>query len=155
MISLWFPGLYIYILQISRNWVFPAVKSEVSGTFNTIHPTPGLHILYSVLYAFSKVLTRRICLTIMSFFRQWSFSLFLCDPSVWFRSDVLEKKKLHCTNHSYWFKAFKRLKFCRDNHLVLMLNICFFLREMMLNILFCHAKKNEALSYKQVQCSGF
>ena len=32
------------------------------------HPNVNMHILHTVLYTFCKVLTRRICLTIKSFF---------------------------------------------------------------------------------------
>ena len=36
-----------------------------------------MNILHTVLYTFPKVLARRICLTIKSFFFSWSFPLFL------------------------------------------------------------------------------
>ena len=38
-----------------------------------IHLDISIHILHTVLYAFSKVLTRRICLIIKSFYSWWSF----------------------------------------------------------------------------------
>ena len=38
------------------------------GHFNSLHPNISMQILHTVLYTFSKVLTRRICLTIKSFF---------------------------------------------------------------------------------------
>ena len=43
---------------------------------NSLHPNISKHILHTVLYTFPKVLTRRICLTIKSFFSWWSFPLF-------------------------------------------------------------------------------
>ena len=38
------------------------------GHFRSLHPNISMHILHTVLYRFPKVLTRRICLTIKSFF---------------------------------------------------------------------------------------
>ena len=38
-----------------------------------IQPDISIHILHTVLYAFSKLLTRRICLIIKSFESWWSF----------------------------------------------------------------------------------
>ena len=35
---------------------------------NPLQPDIGMHILHTVLYTFPKVLTRRICLTIKSFY---------------------------------------------------------------------------------------
>ena len=43
---------------------------------NPLHPNISIHNLHTVLYTFPKVLTRRICLTIKSFFSWWSFPLF-------------------------------------------------------------------------------
>ena len=36
--------------------------------FNPLHPRFSIHILHTALYTFPKVLTRRICLPIKSFF---------------------------------------------------------------------------------------
>ena len=44
--------------------------------FNSLHPNIGIHILRTVLCTFTKVLTRRICLTIKHFFTWGSFPLF-------------------------------------------------------------------------------
>ena len=41
------------------------------------HSNISMHILHTVLYTFPKVLTRRICLTIHSFFRWWSLFFFI------------------------------------------------------------------------------
>ena len=38
-----------------------------------IQPDISMHILHTVLYAFSKLLTRRICLIIKNFYSWWSF----------------------------------------------------------------------------------
>ena len=37
-------------------------------TVSILHLTNSMHTLYTVLYTFAKALTRRICLTINSFF---------------------------------------------------------------------------------------
>ena len=42
-----------------------------------LHPYISMHILHTVLSIFSKVLTRRICLTIKSLYNKWSSHLFL------------------------------------------------------------------------------
>ena len=44
--------------------------------YNSLHPNISKDILHTVLYTFSMLLTRRICLTIKSFFSWWSFYLF-------------------------------------------------------------------------------
>ena len=46
--------------------------------FTPSHPNISMHILHTVLYTFAKELTRRICLSIKSFFSWWSFTLFSC-----------------------------------------------------------------------------
>ena len=54
---------------------------------NPLHPNISIHILHTVLYTFPKVLTRRICLPIKSFFRWWSFPLFSwpwCEIQGWY-----------------------------------------------------------------------
>ena len=83
--------------------------------FNPLYPGLRMYILYSVLYAFSNVLTRRICLTIKRFFRLvnisflhliwnqwWSLSLALINainskitPFVSFKS-CLFLSQWHC-----------------------------------------------------------
>ena len=42
---------------------------------NPLHPNISVHILHTVLYTFTKVLMRRTCLIIKSFFSWWSFPL--------------------------------------------------------------------------------
>ena len=41
-----------------------------------LHLNTNMHNLHTALFLFPKVLTRRICLTIKSFFSWWSFPLF-------------------------------------------------------------------------------
>ena len=48
-----------------------------SRDLNPLHPNISMHILHTVRYTFPKVLTRRIFLTIKSFFSWWSFPQFL------------------------------------------------------------------------------
>ena len=51
---------------------------------NPLHPNISMYNLYTVLYTFSRVLTRRIQLTIKTFFSWRSFPLFLwsCDSGM-------------------------------------------------------------------------
>ena len=53
---------------------------------NPLHPNISIHILSTVRYIHPKLLTRRICFKIKSFFFWWSFSLILvtlmCDTGV-------------------------------------------------------------------------
>ena len=44
-------------------------------TIYPLHPNINMHTPHTALYAFSKVLTRRMCLTIQSFFNGLSFPL--------------------------------------------------------------------------------
>ena len=46
------------------------------GAFNLLQLKISMHILLTVLYTFTRVLTRRICLTIKGFFSWWSFPVF-------------------------------------------------------------------------------
>ena len=48
-------------------------QRDIDGEFSCLiplHPNISMHILHTVLYTFPKVLTRRICLTIKSFFSE-------------------------------------------------------------------------------------
>ena len=49
---------------------------HLSTQINPLHPNISINILHTVLCTFSKVLKRRICSTIKSFFSWWSFLLF-------------------------------------------------------------------------------
>ena len=51
-------SLDVQCMYLSRNEFF----------YNPLHPSISMHILHTVLSTFPKVLTRRICLTIKSFF---------------------------------------------------------------------------------------
>ena len=53
---------------------FPTL--ELEGWFNPLRPNISMHILYTVLYTFPKVLTRRICLLIKRLLPWWPFPLF-------------------------------------------------------------------------------
>ena len=62
----------------------------------SLHPNISIQILHTILYIFPKVLTRRICVTINSFFSWWSFPLFSWPSSViqgWYC-----KEKLHASH---------------------------------------------------------
>ena len=47
-----------------------------SSCLNPLHANISMHILHTIINTFPKVLTRRICLLIKSFFHWWSFPLF-------------------------------------------------------------------------------
>ena len=58
----------------SKNAFSP--ENLLLGSFSISHPLNpniSMYILHTVLYTLLKVLTRRICLTINSFFSWWSF----------------------------------------------------------------------------------
>ena len=50
--------------------------SQLNRTFTPFHSKIRMHILPTALHIFPKVLARRICLIIKSFFSWWSFLLF-------------------------------------------------------------------------------
>ena len=68
--------------EAQRQWsVLPRNTTQrphqvMSLPINPSHPHINMHILHAVLYTFSKVLIRRICLTIKRNFSWWSFPLF-------------------------------------------------------------------------------
>ena len=43
-------------------------KEQAAFRLNLLHPNISMHILHTVLYTFPEVLSRRICLTVRSFF---------------------------------------------------------------------------------------
>ena len=62
-----FPDLKI--VTQSKNWLF-------CYFFSPSHPCIRMHILQTILNTFPEVPTRRICLTIKSFYSRWSIPLF-------------------------------------------------------------------------------
>ena len=52
------------------------IQDVFRSSFNPLRLNICMHILHTILYIFPKVLTRRMRLTIKSFFSWWSFSLF-------------------------------------------------------------------------------
>ena len=61
-----------------------------------------MHILHTALYTFPRMLTRRICLPIKSFFRLWSYPLFSWPYRViqgWYWKEKFD------TNHSKGLKG--------------------------------------------------
>ena len=79
------PEIYQITLEISR------FKTENPFIVNPWHLSVSIHILHTVLQTFPWVLTRRICLTIKSFFWWWSFPVFLC-PSCAIRGWYCKEK---------------------------------------------------------------
>ena len=70
----------------------------LNWSFNPLHPNISIHILHTVICIFTDVLTRRICLTIKSFFSWWSFPLFSwhwCVIQLWYCKEKLDAG--HCT----------------------------------------------------------
>ena len=59
-------------------------------TINPLHTDISMLILHTVLHTFLKVLTRRIYITIKSFFSWRSFPLFSL-PYVWFRGYIVRR----------------------------------------------------------------
>ena len=83
---------------------------------NALHPDISMYILHIILFTFLKLQTRRICLTINSFFNWWSipqFSWPLCLIQGWHCN---EKKD---AGQSLWFKGWKFQKFGTPETLLL------------------------------------
>ena len=53
----------------------------------------SIHILITVLLAFAMITTRRICLTIKSFFSWWH-SLYSHNFNVWFGDDIVGRNRM-------------------------------------------------------------
>ena len=68
--------VFMYLVWIGVVLFMLYSENMQNTTFSPLHPNISLHILHTVLYTFPKVLTRRICLTIKSFFSWRSFNLF-------------------------------------------------------------------------------
>ena len=67
------------------------------ASVNLLHRNIRIYIHQAVLYSFSKVLTRRICLIINIFFSRWSFTIFLlpyCAIQGWYCIEKLDAVSL-------------------------------------------------------------
>ena len=53
----------------------------------------SIHILITILLAFAMIMTRRICLTIKSFF-SWRHSPYSINLNVWFGDDILGRNRI-------------------------------------------------------------
>ena len=58
---------------------FGVAETGLGCHLTDCHPNISRDILNTVLYTFRKVLTRRICVAIKSFFRVGDYLLFSCD----------------------------------------------------------------------------
>ena len=58
-------------------FIFTWPKGLLSRRIIPLHPNISMHILQTVLYAVLRVLTRRICSTIQSFFSWWSLYILM------------------------------------------------------------------------------
>ena len=76
------------------------------------YPNISMHILYTVRLTFSMMLTRRICITIESFFSWQSIPLLSWPLMVWFRlilqREIRCKSLLRDNTHSLFFKTSKQ-----------------------------------------------
>ena len=54
--------------EYNRTAYIEKKAEEVQEDINPSHPNINMHILHTVLYKYPKVLIRRICVTIYSFF---------------------------------------------------------------------------------------
>ena len=79
-------------------WMWILFFKSCSHCFpvNPLQPNISMHILHTVLYTSPKVLTRRICLRIKSFFFS-DHSLYSHDLNVWFRGDIVRRNRILVT----------------------------------------------------------
>ena len=73
------------------------LHKELRWVLKPLHPNISIHNLHTVLCTFINVLTRRICPTIKSFSRWWSFPLFSwhwCMIQWWY---YMEKLDVSCS----------------------------------------------------------
>ena len=68
----------------------------VDSTINPLHPNISIHILQTVVYTFSKVLMRRICLTSRASLVADHF-IYSCYFYVWYRGDIVRRNWLLVT----------------------------------------------------------
>ena len=87
----WLRDILKNLLGLNLN-MLQALWMEVCS--NSFHPNISIHIFHTVLCTFTEVLTRRICLTIRSFFNWWSFPLFSHHLNVWFSVDIVRRNSL-------------------------------------------------------------
>ena len=69
------------------------VLEGTSTSLSPLHPNVSMHILHTVLYTSPKMLTRRICWTIKTFFSWWLFPLFswsTCVIQEWYFREKLD-----------------------------------------------------------------
>ena len=77
MITTWFKTLCLRPgLANVCDLMGKSLHSCLLSVMSSLRPNISMHILHTVLYTFPKTLTRRVCITIMSFFIWWSFPLF-------------------------------------------------------------------------------
>ena len=76
---------------------------------NPLHPSISMHILHTVLFTFPKALSRRICLTIKSFFSWWSYPLFSrlsCTIQGWYCMEKLDASPSYGLKGLWLFTSF-------------------------------------------------
>ena len=94
-----------YLLSLlSRNVIYLEKNVKFSQIVNPLHPDISMYILHTVLYTLPKVLTRRICLAMKSFFSWWSFPLFSWPYSMiqgWYCKEKLDARSQR-VNRAIW-----------------------------------------------------
>ena len=89
----WRVYFFIHSFHKYPNPIIKPFDIKTRFRFNSVHPNISMHILHAVLCTFAKVLTRRICLIIQSFFSWWSFPLFSwhqCVIQQWYCHEKLD-----------------------------------------------------------------
>ena len=91
-VSLNIPCMYwCYYCTDFQYWKY--CLSVLLQCVNPLHPSISMHILHTVLFTFPKALSRRICLTIKSFYSCWSYPLFSrlsCTIQGWYCMEKLD-----------------------------------------------------------------
>ena len=84
----------IWNLRSHRKLYLNVQKENKANVYvDPFHPSINEHILHTVLYTFPKMLTRRICLKVKSFFNWRSFPLFFwprCLVQGWYCKEKLD-----------------------------------------------------------------
>ena len=76
LIICWYPFILLESSTLTIKPLYLPHKREVPANINPLQPKISIYILHTVFYTFSKVLTKRFCLTTKSSCTYWSFPLF-------------------------------------------------------------------------------
>ena len=94
------PAQGVWFLKTTPQWQVCWLTRDLMIKVSGLHllkwlllPKISMHILHTLLCTFPKVLTRRICVMIKSFFSWWSFPSFSCSQCViqgWYCEEKLD-----------------------------------------------------------------